>query len=180
MAWFEDQLLHPPVQQFGNIKFVLRGAGHLVNPAKLLGLLTGFAEYAENLPLKAKFVDAPRESIGSVQHLVRPRRDADSPRRPGRHGAGSLGGLVADRRASVRLNRHVDRKLALKLAVTVEHLDATIPAVGNIDVAFSIRSDAVGHTKLSRLVPGFAPRLHPVPVLVHLGNARIHVAIADV
>jgi hypothetical protein len=35
----QDQLLHAPVQQLSHKEHVLRGAGHLVNPAELLELL---------------------------------------------------------------------------------------------------------------------------------------------
>src|SRR5260221_8483455 len=44
----EDQLLHAPVQQLGDVQQVFRGAGDLVDPAELLELLAGLAKPAEH------------------------------------------------------------------------------------------------------------------------------------
>src|SRR6059036_367345 len=45
----QDQLLHTPIHDFGDIEFVFRWAGDFVNPAELFGLSAGTAEDAENL-----------------------------------------------------------------------------------------------------------------------------------
>src|SRR2546426_1682945 len=39
LSWMEQQLLHAPVQELGDIEQVLRWAGNLVDPAELLQLL---------------------------------------------------------------------------------------------------------------------------------------------
>ena len=38
MTRFEDQLLNPPIQEFGDVDFGFRGASDFVDPAKLLEL----------------------------------------------------------------------------------------------------------------------------------------------
>jgi hypothetical protein len=80
----KNQLLYAPVQNLGDVKFVLRRAGHLVNPAKLFKLFSGLAQHAEKLPVEGHFVDAARERIAAIQHLPGAGRDADGPWRAGR------------------------------------------------------------------------------------------------
>src|SRR4029079_2777695 len=75
----QDQFLHPPVQEFGDIQHVLRRAGHRVNTAKLLELLSGLAEHAEHLALETQLIDAAGPGVGTVKHLVRRWRDAERP-----------------------------------------------------------------------------------------------------
>ena len=76
--------------------------------------------------------------------------------------------------------RHVDFDLAREYAIGSEHLNADIPAVRYLNVTLRIGSDAVWRTELSRLAARLAPGFHPVAVLVELGHAGVHVAVADV
>src|SRR5580693_3975223 len=69
----QDQLLHPPIEDFGDVEHVLVGAGDGVDPAELLELLAGAAEHAQNLAVEAQLVDAARKSVGDIEHLVRRR-----------------------------------------------------------------------------------------------------------
>ena len=118
-----------PVQEFGNVEFVFGGAGDGVNPAELAKLLARLAEDAENFSVEAEFVDAAGESIGSEDDLVGARRNAESPRRAGRHGASRGGGLVADRRARVGGGGNVNGDLAEEVSIAIENLDAAIAAI---------------------------------------------------
>ena len=86
--WFEDEFLDAPIQEFGDVEFVRGGAGDFVNPAELTKLLAGFAKDAEDFPVEREFVDAAGKSVGSVENLIWRGRDANSPGRAGRHGAG--------------------------------------------------------------------------------------------
>src|SRR6202035_442083 len=86
----QDQLLHAPIQDFGDIEGVLVRAGDGVDPAELLELFAGAAEHAQNLAVQAELVDAAGEGVGDVKHLVRRRRDAQRPRGTRRHGAAVL------------------------------------------------------------------------------------------
>src|SRR5882757_352795 len=54
----QQQLLHPPVQELGDIEHVLGRARHRVDPAELLELLAGLAEHAQNLAVERQLVDA--------------------------------------------------------------------------------------------------------------------------
>src|SRR5207237_7722608 len=85
LARIEDQLLHAPVQDFGDVDLVLVRTGDLVHPAELLELLAGLAEPAEHgaLAVERDLVDAARISIRDERHLVLSGRDADRPRRAG-------------------------------------------------------------------------------------------------
>src|SRR5580692_4991887 len=139
----QDQLLHPPIEDFGDIEHVLVRAGDGMDPAELLELFAGAAEHAQNLAVEAQLVDAAGESVGDIEHLVRRRRDAQRPWRAGRHGAAVLQvigqvRLVADRRLRLRLRRNVDGHDALKFAVAVEYLDAAVAAVGDVDGALGV------------------------------------------
>src|SRR5580704_12894937 len=86
----QDQLLHAPIENFGDVKRVLVRAGNLVNPPELLELLAGAAEHPEDLAVKRKLVDAAGEGVGDIKYLVRPRCDAERPWRAGRLGAAVL------------------------------------------------------------------------------------------
>ena len=76
----QDQLLHAPIDDLGYDQGVLRGTCQGVNPPECLHLLAGLAEHSEQLTVQAEFVDAPRERIGGIKHLMRRRRNADNPR----------------------------------------------------------------------------------------------------
>src|ERR1700677_3348822 len=45
----QHELLDAPVQQFGDVEHVFRGARHLVNPAELLQPFAGLAKHAQQL-----------------------------------------------------------------------------------------------------------------------------------
>ena len=75
--------------------------------------------------------------------------------------------------------RHVDRELAEELSVGVEHLNATIRAIGDVDVALRVVGDGVQDVELRRVRAALAPRLHPLAVLVDLHDARVVVAVGD-
>ena len=75
--------------------------------------------------------------------------------------------------------RHIDGDLAQQSSIGIENLDAPIAAIGHIDVALRIGSDAVRRVELAGAAAGRAPLLHPVAILVEFGDARIDVAITD-
>ena len=88
VSWFEDEFLDAPIQKFGDVELVRGGAGDFVNPAELAELFAGFAEDAENFSVERKFIDAAGKSVRSIEDLIWSRRDAQGPRRTGRHGSG--------------------------------------------------------------------------------------------
>ena len=85
-----------------------------------------------------------------------PRRDADRPRRP------------------------ADAEFLLEFAVAVEHLDAAIGAVGDVEIAVGVADDAVRGVELAGAGAALAPVLDQVAVLAEFGDARIAVAVGDV
>src|SRR5882762_11640583 len=62
----------------------------------------------------------------------------------------------------------------------VEHLDTAVIAVADIDIALRVGRDGVHEIELARPLAFLAPGFHPVAVLVEFGNARVHIAVADV
>jgi len=151
-----------------------------VNPAELAELLAGFAEDAEDSSVEAQLVDATGETVGTVEDLIGSGRDADGPGGAGRHRAGGGRGLVADGRVGVGVDGDINGDLAEEFSVAVENLYAAVAAIGDVDVALRVECDAVRRVQLARLVAGFAPGLEPIAVLVHFGDARIDIAVADV
>src|SRR5262249_22570168 len=98
----QNELLHAPVQNLGNVEVVLGWACDLVDPAELLELLARFPEIAEHLAVEAQLVDAAGIGIGAVEHLVGTGSDAQRPRGTGREASSGLQirgqiRLVADR-----------------------------------------------------------------------------------
>ncbi len=133
-----------------------------MDPAELLRLLAGLAEHAQELAVEGQLVDAPRLGIGTVEHLARPRRDANRPGRAGGKGAGGDRRLVrhgADRRPRVRRHRHVDGELALEIAVAVEHVNAPIAAIRDVDIVVGVDRDAVRRMELAGAGAALTPRL---------------------
>src|SRR5882672_6595839 len=149
VSGFEDEFLHAPVEDFGDVEFVFRRAGDGVDPAELPGLFAGFAEHSENFSVEGEFVDAAGVSVGSVEDLIRAGRDAQSPRCAGGHGAGVGGGLGADGGASVGGSGDVNRDLAKVFSFGVENLDAAIAAIGDIDIVLCVDGDAVRDVELA-------------------------------
>src|SRR5262249_46132539 len=152
---------------------------------ELLELLARLAEIAEHLSIQAELVDAAGIGIGAVEHLVRPGGDAERPRRAWGETAAGLQivgeiRLVADRGLGVFIERYGDLDLALEGAIGVEHLDAVVVKIADVNVALRIGGDAVHEVELAGTFAALPPRLHPVAILVVFGHARIHVAVADV
>lgn len=55
---------------------------------RLLEPLAALVKHAEQLAIETELVDAARPGVDAVEHLVRPRRDADGPGRTRRGGTG--------------------------------------------------------------------------------------------
>ena len=68
----------------------------------------------------------------------------------------------------------------LEAAIRIENLNASIAAVGHVDVPLAIDLHVVWISKLAWAGPVRSPGLDPVSVLVHLGDARIDVAVANI
>src|SRR5262249_58466100 len=130
------------------------------------------------LAVETELIDAARPGVGAVEHLVWPRRDADGPWRARRERAGldlRLARDIADRRFGIRRHRHIDYDLAQEVTVVVEHLDAVIAAIGDIDIAIGVGRDRVRGGELPGATAAVPPGFNPVAVLVDLGDPRIDV-----
>src|ERR1700694_2994591 len=82
----QDEFLNSPIQELRDIKNILGRARDLVNPSKLLELVSRVAEHAEDFAVEGELIDAPWVRIRGVQHLTRTGRDANRPRRARRLG----------------------------------------------------------------------------------------------
>ena len=88
------------------------------------------------------------------------RRDADRPRRTGRKRADGdhrLVGYFSDRRFGVRRHRHVDGELAQEFSLAVEHLDAPVAAIGDINIIVGVGGNRVRGVELAGLLAALAP-----------------------
>ena len=148
-----------------------------MNPVELPELPARFAQPAENLAVQRQLVDAARLFVRREQVLRLAARDAQ---RPGRGVVGLVRPRIAQHRLPRLVERHVEQDGLDVVAVRVELLDAAVRAVGDVDEALAVDLQAVRQAELAVLGAVGAPRLEPVPVLVHLADARIHVAVADV
>ena len=75
---------------------------------------------------------------------------------------------------------HVDMDLTEVFAIAIKDLDAGVAAVSYVDVSLIIGRDTVGRVELPGTGPRFSPGFDPVAILVHFGDARVDVAVADV
>src|SRR5262245_42023225 len=109
-------------------------------------------QFARRIHLEdlAVVVDVLRRiRVGDVHHLPR-----------------SLGDADGARRADVE-------ELRLEIAIGVEHLDAPVARVGNVDEALRVDRDAAWLAELTVRGPGLAPRSDELPVLVELRHAVV-------
>ena len=70
--------------------------------------------------------------------------------------------------------------LRLVFAVAVEHLDAVVFAVGDVDPAVGVAADVVGDVELAGIGAGLAPGHHQLAVRRVFVDARVAVAVGDV
>src|SRR5260370_11568271 len=136
-------LLDSQIADLADIEVVLAAAIDGVDEIELLRGPPGLAELADNGAVELELVDLAGDidvvrgiGVRRIKHLVRPGRDAQ------------------------RLGRTHIRDLCLEGAIAVEHLDALIAGVGDIDVALRVDRDrAGGGAELARLGALRAPRL---------------------
>src|SRR5690348_10315379 len=111
--FFERNLLHAPVLRFAGIQLGLARAVDLVHPVELADLLAERSEPADHLAFEIGLVDLAA-GIGAVDELLAlrvRRRNAHAPRRA----------HVAD---------DADR-----VQIRIEHLDARVAAIADVNVA---------------------------------------------
>src|SRR5579872_3714665 len=98
-----------------------------MHPSELLQLLPRLAESSQDVAVQVQFVYAALVGVRSVEHLVRPGRNADRP------GGADVGESLQE------------------LAVTVEDLNAVVFAVADIDGAVGVGGNGVYGVELARL-----------------------------
>ena len=103
-------------------------------------LAAGFAEHADDLAVERHLVDAAGLRVRRVEILRRPVRDADRPRL---RLVGRIRVQVAEHRMPLLVVRRVQQDEALEGAVAIEHLDAAVVAIGDVDVVLAIDADVV-------------------------------------
>src|SRR6187549_1864551 len=155
-----------------------------MNPVELPGASSRFADPAKNLPVESHLVDPSRLFVGRVEILSGRVGDAERPRL---RLIGTSRRHIAEYRVTRLVVRDVQMNETLELSVAVEHLDAAVVAIGDVDVVLAIDADVVEGVELRRILVGLRtarsarpPRHHPVAVLVELRDPRVPVAIADV
>src|SRR5260370_15452554 len=157
-------LLKPQIADFADIEVVLAAAVDSVDEVEFLRGPPGLAELADHGAVQFQLVDLAgdvdvvrRIGVRRVEHLVRPRRDAE------------------------RLGRADTGDLRLEGAVAVEHLDTLVAGVGNVDIALGIDRDrAGGGSELARFGALRAPRFDEHAVLIELRHALIADAVGHV
>src|SRR5260370_5546295 len=160
----QRHLLNPQIADFADKEVVLASAVDGVDEVEFLRGPAGLAEFADHGAVELQLIDLAgdvdvvwRIGVRRVEHLVRPRRDAE------------------------RLGRADTGDLRLEGAVTVEHLDALVAGVGNVDIALGIDRDrAGGGAELAGFGALRAPRFDEHAVLVELRHALIADAVGHV
>src|SRR5579883_2705125 len=158
-----------------------------MNPAELLHLVTHAAQNAEHLALERQLVNAAGHGVGAVQVLGSGTGgDADGPR----------SAVLSGQTLSIGHGTHpgmndlgwgnIDSNFADKIPIGIVDHDAAVASVADVDIALCIGGDGVGGVEFELFgmlailgLSVIAPLLHPIAVLVELGNTRVDVAIAD-
>src|SRR5213594_1317855 len=157
-------------RHFADVDVAMRVDGQPVRRHELARLEPGRALAQPRQHLALVTVDAdPRPDVG---HVV-----VDA------HAAADL----ADVEAALRAGLHEQARgtvhvvpLGLELAVPVEHLDAMVLAVGDVDPAVPATADVVRNVELAGIGAGLAPRAEQRAVRSELVDARVAVAVRDV
>src|SRR5579871_45924 len=173
----QQELLHPPVQQLGGVHLVFRGTGQLMNPAKLLELATSAAKPPQHLTVERHLIDASRKCIGDIENLMRGWRDADGPR-----GAWLIDGGRRGLKDWTRIGWHrdVDVEDVEHLPGGIQHLNAAVATVRDVETILRVDDHRVQRTELARTRTRLAEGPDPVAVAIVLGDPGVDVAIADV
>src|SRR5262245_21124027 len=160
-AWLllQRQLLYAPVGDFADVELCLAPAIHLVDRSKLLDQFARRPEFTEDFAVERQLVDL------AVVH---------------RRGWIRLGGaqvLRWARRDAGRRRRTDGDELRLERALGVEHLDAIVATVADVDEPLRVDRHRVRDIELSRCSAARTPRLEILAALVELGDARVAIAV---
>src|SRR3954470_14694254 len=151
---FDDHLVETVAEFVGDVDGPFVRARDRVNRVEPAGQASQLAERAEHLAREIQLVDLA--DAADENDLIRPGRDAH---RPG---------------------QAVERPLLLERAPGVEHLDAAVLPIGDVQVLVAIDHDAVRRVELARLRTAVAPVLHQVAFARELHHPRVAVAVSDV
>src|SRR5579859_3019690 len=161
-----------------------------MNPSELPRSVAGAAKHPEDFAIEGEFVNSPWITIGHIKKLAGPWGNANRPRGAVQHGLVQgcwsfsrgryVGRLVSHPRANLVVERHIDADLTEKLAVSVEYLNAPIPAVSDIHIVCIVCGNAVRRVELTGAGSWFSPGFDPVSAFIDLGNARIDIAVTDI
>src|SRR5207253_6174927 len=118
--------------------------------------------------------DPPGEgTLSNEKDLVGAGRDADRIGSPDHPCQGLAAWRVAVDRAGSGSRRHVNGKHTQKLAFGIEHLDAPVRPIADVDVVVAVDGNRMREVELPLASAAIAPRLEPVAILVVLGDAGV-------
>src|SRR6266542_2111124 len=151
-----------------------------MSAGELLQIAARLTDHTKHLTVECHLEHPPwPRAFPQEQHLVRSARHAQ--------GVGSADPVGAPRRWRLAIDRFrleigwdLDLPLPQVLAIGVEDLHALVAAIADVHVVALVDCNRVRKAELARSGSRFAPRLHPVAVLVVLGDARIDVSVRDV
>src|SRR5579872_5035486 len=153
---FNADFLHGPGGAVALIDDMRRLAMDFVDQAGILAVAQAGLGPAQQLAVQVELIDFAAEAIAAVHILGRTRRDADAPRRA--HAGDGF----------------------LQLQFGVVDLDAIVSAIADVDIVVGVGGDAVRRGELVGAGTVRADRAHPHTFAIHLGEARVAVAVADV
>ena len=178
LSGIENQFLYPPVVHVRDENDVFGWARQPMRPIELFRAAAGLAEHAENLAVEGELVQSTGLIVDGEQILSWAiSRDTERPRW---RSIRRVRIRIAQRRMPFLVIGDVEPDELLEAAIRIENLNASIAAVGHVDVALAIDLHVVWISKLAWAGPVRSPGLDPVSVLVHLGDARIDVAVANI
>ncbi len=140
----KDQLLHTPIGRLRGIHFVIRGAGQLVSAGKLFQLAAGAANDPEHFSVEGNFKNSPGESkFSNEEHLVGAGCNADRIGSATHCGEALAAWGVSVNRMSSGGRWHVDGEHTQKFSIGIEHLNAPVSAIADVEVVVAIRHDSM-------------------------------------
>src|SRR4030095_14283557 len=145
------QLLHPPVRRLGDVQLTLRGTGERVRTGKLPEVAAGATDYPQHRAVERNLEDASRvRRFPHEEHLRGTGSHAERIGRSDRLLETLAGGRRAVDGARRGIGWHIDREHALEVAIGVEHLNAMVRGITDVDVVSQVDGNAMRDVELAR------------------------------
>ena len=170
----QEQLLHPPIRSLADVQLTLRGARERVRTGELSQVASRATDHPQHGAIEGNLEDSSRVGrFPHEEHLHGPGCNAERIGCADRLLETFAGGCRTVDRAGRGIGWHIDREHALEVAVGVEHLDAMVRAIADVDVVSLVDGNRVRDVELAGPVPFDPHDFTQSPFLSYLATREL-------